>query len=101
MNLHHQSLGLGPRIVEIARKDVGDVTHQVHRIIPHDRDPGGDGPRGSGRTLIDDGAAEGLPGGCLADHVPIWLDPADCEDAVDVIVTDEELAEFDVLVVEA
>jgi hypothetical protein len=32
---------------------------------------------------------------------PFWLDPADCEDAVDVIVTDEEFAEFDVLVIEA
>ena len=52
---------------------------------------------GSNLVLVTTGKLHDVPD-C---EDPFWLDPADCEDAVDVIVTDEEFAEFDVLVVEA
>ena len=44
MHLEHQLLRLGLRIPEELLKDVRDVLHEVHRIVPDDRHPGVVGP---------------------------------------------------------
>src|SRR5665647_1548929 len=39
-HLHHQVLSACAGKPEVAAEHPGDVAHQVHRVVPHDRDPG-------------------------------------------------------------
>ena len=45
VHLQHQLLGLLLVVAEVAAEDVGHVAHQVHRVVPHDGDPGLRGER--------------------------------------------------------
>src|SRR5579875_255658 len=40
MDVEHQLLGLGPRVAEHPLEHVGHVGHEVHRVVPDDREPG-------------------------------------------------------------
>src|SRR5690606_40905607 len=44
VNVHHQLLGLLPRVAEHRLEDVGHVGHQVDRVVPDDRHPRQFGP---------------------------------------------------------
>ena len=78
-------------------RPVGVVLGEAHHV-PYGRPrPHRSTVFGSNLVLVTTGKLHDVPD-C---EDPFWLDPADCEDAVDVIVTDEEFAEFDVLVIEA
>src|SRR3954447_9605388 len=55
MDLHHELVGFGLRVAEIAAEHVADVAHQIHGIVPNHEVPGDvrggqdvNGRRGSG-----------------------------------------------------
>src|SRR5205823_1699231 len=51
MDVHHELLGLGLLVAEDGHEHVGDVGHQVDRVVPDNRDPG---PVGIGGELDPD-----------------------------------------------
>jgi hypothetical protein len=58
VHLHHQRRRLDPVVAEQLLEDVGDVAHQVDRVVPDDRDP-----RPVGRdALVDVGTDDALGG---------------------------------------
>ena len=75
VDLHHQLLGLLLRVAEVLLEHVGDVGHQVDRVVPHDRHPrlGGEGDLvGSEGRLDLDGGRHDLHVGTL---VPVATAP--------------------------